>query len=94
MEKKSDHLGEQAEEENREQWDYCNIYFEQYYKRVLSPDFRDDSEFEQFLEVAKSRLPTTLRINQAYPNHKLFARLLTDTEHLKKHYLKIDSSVH
>lgn len=76
--------------ENRDQWEFCNIYFEQYYKRVLAQDFEDDSEYERFLEVAKTRLPTTLRINEAYPNYKLFAKLLTDTEHLKKHYLKLD----
>ena len=53
-----------------------NIYYKNYYKHVIASDFSNEEEFNQFYDILKVTLPTTFRVNPAYPNYQAFLSML------------------
>jgi len=60
-----------------------NIYFEQYYKKILWSDFNNEENWGSFHDSIKEKLPVTFRINPHYANFTVFKAILDDETRLK-----------
>jgi 16S rRNA C967 or C1407 C5-methylase (RsmB/RsmF family) len=59
-------------------------------QRQLAPHFKDEAEYQHFLETLRTHLPISFRINPTNPNYKLFLSKLLDPEYMKSKFFKVD----
>lgn len=63
-----------------------NIYIREFYKEMLKSDFPTEEDFENFMEILKSPLPVSFRVNPTYPNHKRIIEILNNNELITKYF--------
>ena len=51
---------------------------------MLNDEFKDESEFQYFLNIMKERLPVTFRINNNIPNYQNFEETISHPDFVKK----------
>ena len=50
------------------------------------PDFSNEEEFNQFYDILKVTLPTTFRVNPAYPNYQAFLSMLKNDKYMNDNF--------
>lgn len=69
-----------------------NVYYKNYYRRVIASDFSDEDEFNQFYDILKVVLPTTFRVNSSCSGYQEYIQMQTNDTYMNENFFsqKID----